>query len=335
MPIEITDLDRRIWEEELEAFVPQKVFDVHVHLAAPEHNLAGANDENVGRPGEWTEEALLAIDRKDVDRLYSQLLPNRAVHCAGMAWPFPRLDFDGANAFVASEMASDPASSSVMLVHPAFSAEKVAEAVELYGFRGLKPYFAYADGGVECGVTDMLPEPLLEVASEKKLFIVLHVSKKLGIADEQNIRDLTDLTRRYPKVRWDLAHMARSSVAWPLERAIDRLKELPNVWYDFSSVTNADVFMLAFRHLALERIMFGSDMPSDLRRGTMVGFGMGWAFLTEKEIAAMGIDYCDSRCTFLLYETLRAARRAAKIEDLSEKQIEDLFYNNSVTFVHG
>ena len=335
MPIETTDLDRGIWEEELEAFVPQKVFDVHVHLSAPEHNLAGADDENIGRPGEWAEKELLTIHRKDVDRLYARLCPNREVHCAGMAWPFPRLDFDGANAFVASEMAGDPTSAPVMLVHPAFSSEKVAEAVELHGFRGLKPYFVYAEDGVECRITDMLPEPLIEVANEKGLFVVLHVSKKLGIADEQNIQDLTNLTRRYPKVRWDLAHMARSSVAWPLERAIGRLKELPNVWYDFSSVTNADVFMLAFRNFALERIMFGSDIPSDLRRGTMVGFGMGWALLMEKEVAAMGIDYCDNRCTFLLYEVLRALRRAATIEGLNEQQIEDLFHNNAIAFVHG
>jgi len=252
-----------------------------------------------------------------------------------MAWPFPRLDFDRANAFAASEMAGDAASAAIMIVHPAFSAERVAEAVELHGFRGLKPYFAYAEGGVECGITDMLPEPLIEVANEKELFIVLHVSKKLGIADEQNIRDLTDLTRRYPKVRWDLAHMARSSIAWPLERAIDRLKELPNIWYDFSSVTNGDVFMLAFRNVSLERIMYGSDIPSDLRRGTMVGFGMGWALLLEKEIAAMGIDYCDSRCTFLLYETVRALRRAAALEGLNEQQVEDLFHDNAAAFVRG
>ena len=108
MPIEMTDLDRRIWREELEAFVPQRLFDVHVHLSAPEHDLAGADDENIGRPGEWAEEDLLTIDRADADRVYTALFPGREVHYAGMGWPFPKLDFDGANAFVASEMADDP-----------------------------------------------------------------------------------------------------------------------------------------------------------------------------------------------------------------------------------
>lgn len=335
MQIETTDLDLRIWEEELASFVPQEVFDVHLHLSAPEHDLSGTRCQQIGRPGEWTDDDLLSFDRADAEDVYATLLPNRTVHCAGIPWPFPVIDFDGANAFVAAEMAADPAAAAVMLVHPSFSAQKVAEAVEVHGFRGLKPYSAYAENSVECRVTDMLPEHLMEVADEKELFVVLHVSKKLGIADEQNIRDLTDLTRRYPKVRWDLAHMARSSIAWPLERTIDRLKELPNIWFDFSSVTNADVFLLAFRNFAIDRIMFGSDMPSDLRRGNMVGFGLGWAFLTAPEIVAMGIDYCDNRCTFLLYETLRALRRAAMIEGLGARQIEDLFNHNATAFVRG
>jgi len=335
MPIGISDLDRRIWEEELEGFVPRRVFDVHVHFSAAEHDLTEPGDQPLGRVGEWGDEALMTVDRKSANRLYAQLFPNRELHYAGMAWPFRRIDFCGANAFVASELAGDRASVPVMLVHPAFSAEEVAEAVEVHGFRGLKPYFVYAEDGVECLITDMLPEPLIEVANEKELFVVLHVSRKLGIADEQNIRDLTVLTGRYPKVRWNLAHMARSSVAWPLERVVHRLKELPTLWFDFSSVSSADVFLLAFQNFSLERIMYGSDIPSDLRRGNMIGFGMGWALLTEREIASMGIDYCDNRCTFLLYETLRALRRAAKLEGLNEQQVEDLFYNNGFQFAHG
>ena len=337
MPIEVSDFDRRIWEEELADFVPQRVFDAHVHLTAAEHNLAGPGDRSLGRPGEWaaTDEALMTIDRPSADRVYARLFPNRELHYAAMPWPFRRIDFCGANAFVASQMAADPASVPVMLVHPAFSAEQVAEAVELQGFRGLKPYANYAENGVECRITDMLPEPLIEVANEKRLFVVLHVSKKLGIADEQNIRDLDVLTRRYPKVRWNLAHLARSSVAWPLERAVDRLKELPNLWFDFSSVTSADVFMIAFRDFSLERMMYGSDIPSDLRRGNMIGFGRGWALLTERDIASMDIDYCDNRCTFVMYETLRALRRAAALACLERQQIEDIFYNNAFRFAHG
>jgi len=160
-------------------------------------------------------------------------------------------------------------------------------------------------------------------------------SKKLGVADEENIQDLIRLAGRYPNVRWDLAHMARSSVAWPLERAIDRIRDLPNVWYDFSSVTNTDVYTLAFRKLPLDRIMFGSDIPGDLLRGTLISFGYGWALITEKELTPLNIDYCDPRPTFVVYETLRSVRRAALLEGFGREQIEDLFYNNADRFIHA
>ena len=60
---------------------------------------------------------------------------------------------------------------------------------------------------------------------------------------------------------------------------------MPNFWYDFSSVTYSDVLTLGFRHLPLDRIMFGSDIPCDLVRGTMLSFGLGWEQITEDDIA--------------------------------------------------
>lgn len=329
--LEISDLDRRIWDEELEAFVPRRVFDTHVHIYMAEHCLTRPG-EMPPEPNCWTDRPIANLDRKTLDRAYARLLPNRELHYVAFGWPFRRLNFDEVNAFTAAEMADDPISEPVMLVHPGFSAEKVAKAIERQGFRGLKPYRYWAKDEVECRITDMLPEPLIEVANEKEVFVVLHLGKKLGIADEQNIQDMTALIKRYPKVRWNLAHMARCSVAWPLERAIDRLKNLPNLWYDFSSVTNTDVFMLAFRNLALDRIMYGSDIPADILRGTLVSFGMGWALLTEKEIASINIDHCDNRCTYVMYETLRACRRAAMLAGLDRQQIEDLFFNNAFKF---
>ena len=32
LPFEVTDLDRRIWLEELDEFVPRRVFDAHTHI---------------------------------------------------------------------------------------------------------------------------------------------------------------------------------------------------------------------------------------------------------------------------------------------------------------
>lgn len=164
---------------------------------------------------------------------------------------------------------------------------------------------------------------------------MMHVGKREGIADEQNIGDLLYLAGKYPHVRWDLAHMARASVAWPLERAIDRIKDIPNFWYDCSSVTHSDVFMIAFRNIGLDKIMFGTDFPCTLIKGTFVSFGYGWELIHESQFAAMNIRHCDPRPTYAAYESLRALKRASHLEGYGPEQIEDIFYNNAMAFAQG
>ncbi len=334
MSLEQTDLDRRIWEEELEDFLPGKIFDAHLHFFNNAHCLSKPDDD----PPEYNPTAncpFTILDKEALNKTYELLFPGREVHYLAFGWVYRRIDFDKHNAFTAAQVADDPQSRALMLVHPSFSVEKVAHDIDHYGFRGLKPYRFWAQDDVNCSITDMIPEPLIELANDKELIIMMHLGKKLGIADEDNVNDLLRLSNRYPKIKWDLAHMARSSIAWPLERSIEKIKDVPNFWYDFSSVTYSDVFTLAFRHLPLDRIMFGSDIPCDLLRGTIVSFGYGWELITDKELAPLNITHCDPRPTYSVYETLRAARRAIKFEGFGQKEIEDLFYHNAVKFVHA
>ena len=65
--------------------------------------------------------------------------------------------------------------------------------------------------------------------------------------------------------------------------------------------------------------MYGSDIPCDLVRGQMVGWGFAWSLLTEQIIETMDTVHCDSRATFTAYETLRAARRAILREDFGHR----------------
>ena len=334
MPMEPTDLDRRIWEEELADFLPQRIFDVHLHCFNEAFCLSKPGDDP---PEHKMTDAcpLPLIGWTELTRIYEMVFPGRTVDCLMFGWVFRRVDFDGHNAFTAAQVAGQSPSAGLMLVHPDFSVEKVAADLDKYGFVGLKPYRWYANDVVNCRITDMLPEALIELANDGELIVMMHIGGQLGIAEEQNVLDLLDLAERYPKIRWDLAHMARSSIAWPLERSIERIKDVPNFWYDFSSVTYSDVLTLGFRHLPLDRIMFGSDFPCDLVRGTMVSFGLGWEQLTEDDIARLNPSHCDPRPTYTAYETIRAARRAIRFEGFGPQEINDIFYNNAFKFVHG
>ena len=65
---------------------------------------------------------------------------------------------------------------------------------------------------------------------------MMHLSKKYGVADEENINDLIFLSEKYPNVKWILAHCARSYSAWGIEKAAKKLRVLKNIWYDLSLI---------------------------------------------------------------------------------------------------
>ncbi|HUG68082.1 MAG TPA: amidohydrolase family protein [Pirellulaceae bacterium] len=334
MPVELTDLDRRIWEEELAGFVPERVFDVHTHIyrwafyTAPDKEH-GAYRQFVSAPFEEANWQLL----DECDHL---LMPDRQV--SRLAFPFPfaeHCDFDASNQFVAEQVGADPPSGALMLVRPEMTADEIAAAVRQYGFLGLKPYRFYSQTGdaVNCRITDFLPEHQIEVAHELGLLIMMHLSRADAIGDEQNLADLERLTKKNARAKWILAHCARSYAAWPIERAGKRLSELPNVWFDTSSVCESDAIEMLIRTVGASRVMYGSDdVPVGVLRGKYIAFGYGWAYLSPTN-HQLNLTHCDSRMTFTRYEQLRAMRQAALRVGLSEVQIAAMFFHTAAELV--
>src|SRR5262249_1059780 len=121
------------------------------------------------------------------------LMPGREVHRLSFPFPFPHpCDFEASNRFIAAEVANDPQSAALMLVHPGMTADYVEEQVERQSFLGFKPYRFYATSGdaVNCGITEFMPEHQIEVAHRRGLIIMMHLSKKDAIGDRQNIEDM-------------------------------------------------------------------------------------------------------------------------------------------------
>jgi predicted TIM-barrel fold metal-dependent hydrolase len=333
-PIALNDLDRRIWHEELDAFVPARVFDVHTHAYRWAFNTDPGKDggpdwDFVGR--DFPEADWAALEH--CDRL---LLPRREVHRLTFPFPFaPGCDFAAANAFVAQQTRADPASGALMLVHPAMNAAHVEAEVVRQGFLGFKPYRFYAATGdpVECRITDFLPRSQIEIAHRRRLIIMMHLAKRNAVADPQNLDDLIALAAEYPNAQWILAHCARSYSAWAIEKAAPRLCPLSNLWYDTSSVCESDAFDALFSGVGVERVMYGSDdLPVGVLRGKYIAFGFAWAFLSS-ENHRLNLSHADPRMTFTRYEQLRALRQAARRLGLTRHQIERLFAGTAEALV--
>ena len=329
LQVKMLDIDRRIWEEELEAFVPKRLFDAHSHIFKAEHCL---HPDDLPQHPSSLRKMEFKIDLSFLKELHSVFLPNREIHYLLMGFPFIHCAFDRMNVFVANEVSKDSFSVSSMVVHPRMQPEEVVMMIEKYDFIGLKPYCYYSIRGdiVECTITDMLPEPLIEVANDKHLLITLHLGKRAGIADTENIRDIIHLAKRYPNVHWILAHCARSFNPCFLEKAIEQIRDIPNVWYDISAVCESSVFEVLLRKVPLKRILYGSDnTPAGIDRGKYIAFGYGWALLHEGN-HSFDLSHCNSQMTIVLYEQLRALRRSIHDVGLDKSQIEDIFYNNAI-----
>lgn len=334
--IEPTDMDRRIWDEELDCFVPKRVFDIHTHAYLWSHNLTPGKDGGpdwgfVGRDypeSDW--DALELCDRL--------LMPGREVHRLIFPFPFaPACDFDGANRFVSRQSARDASSGSLMLVNPAMTKEYIEEQLDRHGFLGFKPYRFYSVTGdpVESRITDFLPRHQIEIAHRRGLLIMMHVSKRNAIADPQNIEDLTSLAAELPGAQWILAHCARSYSTWAIDKAAPHLRGLPNIWFDTSSVCESDAFDALFSGVGVERVMYGSDdIPVGVMRGKYITFGFAWTFLSE-ENHRFSLAHADPRMTFTRYEQLRAMRRAARRLSLTPGQVDGLFHGTAEALVRS
>ncbi|MFO0888024.1 MAG: amidohydrolase family protein [Isosphaeraceae bacterium] len=329
-PFERTELDVRIWRDELDEFVPRRVFDVHTHVYRWSFNLDLHKDASPYRALLGTH--LLESTWERLDDADALLMPGREVHRLAFPFPFPHpCDFEASNRFLAIEVARDPASAGLMLVHPGMSAEQVEADVGRYGFVGFKPYRWYATSGdaVDAGITEFMPEHQLAVADRRGLIVMMHLSRRDAIGDPRNVDDLLRLCGAYPGVRWILAHCARSYSAWAIESAARRLRGLPNVWYDVSSVCESDAIDALFTGVGADRVMYGSDdLPVGVLRGKYVSFGRAWAYLSETN-HAMSLAHCDGRMTFTRYEQLRAMKRAAMRLGMTTPQREALFHGTA------
>ena len=83
--LELTDLDRRIWEEELEEFVPPKIFDAHSHIYRWDFHTDPEKENGAYVKFVGTDYREVTFDF--IDRIDAQLMPGREVH--RLSFPFP------------------------------------------------------------------------------------------------------------------------------------------------------------------------------------------------------------------------------------------------------
>lgn len=325
MPVslhEYSSHDQQIWDEELEDFVPNRVFDAHIHLFNPDHLSLAESTAN-----RWG-----ATDLATAQQWASRLYPGRETHFLVLGTPLRGIDVAAHNDWCIDQVRQDPQSRMNRLVTPACTVQDIRRDVQEQGFIGLKPYRIFSVTGdiAQCRIHDFLPYPQLELANELGLWVTMHLSRFQGCADEFNLSDLSEFTlQRFPNIKWILAHCARSFTYWPIRQAIDRLRDLPNIWYDVSAVTDVRPLITLFSREDRRRILYGSDgVDATYFHGQYAALGRAWQGVNADRLE-LQFPHCDGRPILAIYEQLLSMKHAAEIAQWTRDDVENLFWRSA------
>ena len=141
---------------------------------------------------------------------------------------------------------------------------------------------------------------------------------------------------RYPRIKWILAHCARSFTYWPIRESVERLRDLPNIFYDLSAVCDVRPILTLFQKEDVKRIFFGSDgvSPTFFRSGYFA-LVRSWVTIAGAAYSEERFPHCDGRPILAIYENLLAIKQAAEIAGFGRREIEAIFWKNAARQILG
>lgn len=338
-----TDVDCAFWAEHLEEWVPRRVLDAHTHIIDPRLRLLPMTEAR--RRQYWVNEVFEPIDAPTAEHCYGMVFPNREVKCVAFGIPDLDFDLDAGNAYVQQECQAR-GWHSLAVVRPQWPQEKIAAELARPGVLGVKPYYALIsrnrdtrDAHLEASIFEFLPHRVLEVVNERGAWVTLHVPKAARLGHPDNLREIGEIRRRYPRVVLVLAHLGRCYTEAHALAGIPPLAGDPGIYFDTSAVLNPACHRIALQYAGPQRILYGTDNPILFMRGRREYRGTAYInhtnypFYFNKEREPPEVE---ARYTLCMYEDLRALKQAC--QDLgirSRDAIEDLFYGNAARLIES
>jgi len=329
------EIDECVWREELDPFLPKRLFDFHGHVYLREHRPSRQAGKT--RPDapvvveEYPHEVFAEVERK--------LWPGREVTALVFGSVDAKADVDSTNAYV-REAAQVHGWQALMV--PPFHDDATALLAKIHegGFLGFKPYWTFPaehSGIAQNDVTleDMVTPAMREAADRDGLIITTHIPRAARLADPVNIEGIRRLSSDAPDAKIVLAHFGRCYFPEAVGDGLS-LADVDNLYPELSFVQDWEVVEQVFRTFDRKKILFGLDLPVAQEKGKMIGINAQRHFFTKrphKWAAHVDPDSYEVRCTLFAYEIVRAIRKAAGKVGLTNAEIEDVFYNNAQRLV--
>lgn len=336
------DVDRTVWEEHLEDWVPSSLVDAHVHIVDPRFQLETITEEM--KRQYWVNELSEMQDAATALRCYQIVFPGRKVSCVAFGFPGLGWEIEGANQDISRE-AVERGWYALAVIRPTWVPQQVEYYLNLPGVIGVKPYYTLIgydrhtrDRYLESSIFDYLPHPQLEVLDHYCSWVTLHVPKADRLGHPENLREIHEIRRKYPHIKLVIAHLGRCYTEPHAREGLLPLKDDPGLFFDNSGVLNPAVHRLALEHLGYQRILYGTDNPVFYMRGRRQWQGRTYInrtsypfyFNRERESPEIEATY-----TLYMYEALRAIKQACQDLGLGPREAQMIFGGNAEVLIRS
>ena len=331
----LTDYDKKVYEEELVEFLPDKIVDAHTHIFLPEHKKPRDNAKT-GTKNKWVSLVYDECGIDDIKQTYLDLFPGKKT--IPVIFGTPSGIVEKSNEYI-SECAKKTGYPALFLNRYGDSAEFIEKSVIEGGFQGLKPYLNSCNPavrGADADIFDFLPHEHLKVCDKYGWKVVLHISKPDRLKNPTNVKQLIEIEQKYPNVKLIVAHIGRAYSPEDLGDALEVLqKNTKNMMFDFCANTYSYAIEKCIDLMGSKRVLFGTDMPIAKMRmyrvsenGTyinvvprgMYGDVSGDPHMRETD---------EKDITNFTYEILRAFKKAATNLSLSKEDIDNIMWKNA------
>ena len=310
--------------------LPEKMMDVHAHIYRMQ-DLGKQYSPYIHGPAHVGHD----VWKECVERFVGKDKQLSAIHVAPPCETGKEIK--ASNAFVLSELEQNPDCKALMLISPDMTREQVEAYLENPNVVGMKPFAYYADydgPSGEAPLDSWLPEWAWQCAHDHGLMFLVHLMRRKSLADPLNYEYIRAMAQKYPNARLMLDHCARGFNVETVTAGIEYVKDLPNVYFDTSSICEVMPMYTVLKHGGLDRVVFGTDFPLTQLRGRSLTVGDGFIWLDGENVQWEGYAGLVEPVQ-LGIENIRALQQTMEILDLSSMQKEDLFCNNAMTMISG
>ena len=339
---EVTEYDKKVYEEQLKDFLPKKIFDVHVHVwlnaLVDERDEKDAPKRTVSWPGLVAPENSL----EDLQESFKLFFPDK--ECEALMFTSRRAS--KANNDYVAEASRKSGWPALYYSHPEESADQIEERIREGHFLGLKGYLNLSPAYIpekEVRIFDFFPHHQLERLNKMGGMMMLHIPRDGRLQDPVNLAQMIEIYKTYPNIRMIIAHIGRAYTEPDIGNAFEILREeAPNMVFDFTANCYDKAIEECIKFTGPKRTMFGSDLPILRMRTHRITEGGNYVNLVPKGLygdvsgdrhmrEVVGADA--EKITFFMYEELLSFKRVAEKLGLTRQDVEDIMYNNAKNMV--